>query len=138
MHSNGMSSAVKISFIFLFLANKIDSSKEIFQHILNNNKKLFDLIKLIKSQWTFLQNIDIYVTGTGGFPVLFYESNQFEEYYILMSGKYLHIVSGFDNDYIDILYQENNDKLYNDGLTTYKLLNKQKSKIKKDSIKSLK
>jgi hypothetical protein len=136
-HSNGMSSAVKISFIFLFLANKIDLTKEIFQHIFCNNKKLFDQLELIKSQWTFLQNIDIYVTGTGGFPVLFYESNQFEEYYNLMSGKYLHIVSGFGNDYIELLYKENNYELYNDVLTTYELLKKEKNKIKNDSIKSI-
>lgn len=135
-HSNGMSSSVKISFIFLFLADKIDLTKEIFQHIFNNNKKLFDELESIKSQWTFLKNIDIYVTGTGGFPVLFNNSNQFKEYYNLMSGKYLHIVSGFGNDYIKLLYLKNNKELYNNISVTYEELKKEENKITNDTIKA--
>jgi hypothetical protein len=91
-HSNGMSSATKISFIFLYLSNKLDT--EIFSEIINNNKDLFDNLEQIKHEWSFLTDTEIFVCGTGGFPVLFSNEELFKNYYHSINSRYLHIVAG--------------------------------------------
>lgn len=99
-HSNGMSAATITSFILLYLSDKLDLI--IHDFYIKQNKKIFNSLDCIKSKWKkILENIEIFVVGTGGFPVIFTEEIQFIDYYSKLKGQYLLHLSS--NCYIELL-----------------------------------
>jgi hypothetical protein len=98
-HSNGMSAATITSFIFLYLSDQLDSV--IHDFYIKENKDIFNSLDCLKSKWKkILENIEIFVVGTGGFPVIFTKEIQFIDYYSKLKGKYLHLSS---NCFIELL-----------------------------------
>jgi hypothetical protein len=89
-HSNGMSSATIVAFMLLYIKNK--KLIKLFPKIYKNNKEVFDYLDSIRNKWDKLNNIELFVVGTAGFPVLFSTQKQFNLFYKMLSGRYLHIV----------------------------------------------
>ena len=97
-HSNGMSAATIVAFILLYI--KDQQIIRLFPEIYEHNKELFNYLDSIRKKWTILKNIELFVVGTAGFPVLFSTQEQFNLFYEMMGGRYLHIVSShlpYDN-----------------------------------------
>lgn len=102
-HSNGMSAATIVAFILLYI--KDQQIIRLFPEIYKNNKEVFDYLDSIREKWMILKNIELFVVGTAGFPVLFSTQEQFNLFYKMMGGRYLHIVSShlpYDN--LQMLY----------------------------------
>ena len=99
-HSNGMNAATICTFILLYLKNNSFMSE--FTEFVELNKELFTELNKIKDKWVFLENIELFIIGTGGFPCLFTNENQFKIFYDLLDGKYLHIVlADYDSNKLD-------------------------------------
>jgi hypothetical protein len=117
-HSNGMASATIISMALLYLQILDETILQQFhtifmKYIQDNSKllesddnKLFDVLKLLKPEWSssILNNCNLYVVGSGGFPVIFFKEEQFRLYYNLLRGRYLHCVSSINRQLINIIY----------------------------------
>jgi hypothetical protein len=89
-HSNGMSSATIVAFLLLYIKNK--EIIKLLSTIYQFNKNVFDYLDTIRSKWNILENIQLFVVGTAGFPVLFSTQEQFNLFYKMIYGRYLHIV----------------------------------------------
>lgn len=92
-HSNGMGAATVTAYLLTCIQNN--------DYFLKNRDKLGDecvrfLHKMKQNQTlvTFLTNVKLFVVGSGGSPVLF-DKGEFEEFYNLLDGRYVHIMSGF-------------------------------------------
>jgi hypothetical protein len=106
-HSNGMSAATITSFILLYLLDSLNLS--VHKYYIEENKEIFDHLFSIKSKWSkLLENIEIFVIGSGGFPVIFTKEDQFIDYYNSLKGKYLHLST---NIYTEIINKNNNEIL---------------------------
>ena len=105
-HSNGMASAILTAFLFSCLKR---------EDFFNANAKYFD-----RRSYIFLENIrlneqtihdainrcTLYVVGTGGFPVLFESQEEFKNFFNEISGRYVHIVDGFEDPSTNKIYAD--------------------------------
>ena len=128
-HSNGFTSSVKLSYILLILSGKITN----FTNVVGFTGRFARRLSVYRSNnfQSHLENIDIFVVGTGGFPVLFSSEEGFKEYYELMKGRYLHLVSGFSKNYVEQEFSKSKNNIFNDVI-------KVKSYIAGDKFSNLK
>lgn len=126
-HSNGATASLYFAYILLILSsnktmlNLLPKHHKVFEFInniktftLNNKNDLLpnynDIFNLNKIS-NLLRN-NIYICGTGGYPILWQNYNEFNIFNNFYKQKYLHIISG---------YNTNNFK-YIDNRTYYNLL----------------
>ena len=128
-HSNGFTSSVKLSYILLYLSGKITN----VANVVGFSGKLHRrLVRYLNGSFlSYFKNTDIFVVGTGGFPVLFYSEEGFKEYYQLMKGRYLHLVSGFSENYVEQESSKSMNDIFNEIITV-------KSYIAGDKFSNLK
>ena len=128
-HSNGFTSSVKLSYILLILSGKIRN----FTNVVGFTGRFARRLSVYRSNnfQSYFKNIDIFVVGTGGFPVLFSSEVGFKEYYELMNGRYLHLVSGFSKNYVEQEFSKSKNDIFNEVI-------KVKSNIDDDKFSNLK
>lgn len=95
-HSYGFILSSVIGFCLLCITNS---------NYLTTNERIVDTWKSDIDKWSdeFKNlNIPLFIVGSGGFPILFQDINEFKNFYDSLYGRYVHVVSGalFDKNSI--------------------------------------
>jgi len=85
-HSEGMVASQLISYVLMCYED---------ESLFKKNRSLFTSDEIIKIDKSITEKICI--CGSGGYPFLFQNEEQFKEYYTYYKGRYLHIVNGYKN-----------------------------------------
>jgi len=99
-HSAGMASSILSSFLLCCIKNNefYEKNKSKFK----DGKELTDFFKDMKTYFSdvceAIRNITLFVCGTGGYPILFEDEDEFKLFFDEMKGRYVHIVDGYKKD----------------------------------------
>lgn len=130
-HSYGMSSATLISFILLYIQQIIIKTTietnciSLFRSFTKYD--LFDLLDSLTVDECF-KNIEVYVYGTAGYPLMFITRSEFNFYLMAIQNRYLHFGTAINQHKYDInLEPEYMSNIYKKNYGIYLLCYVEKS-----------